>query len=62
MNRTSILHKLLSNNREFQTILEEIYLVTVSSKGPRHLNTMKSLINYLIALMIYNPQKFTKVL
>ena len=36
--------------------------MTISSKGPKHLSTIKSLVNYLIALTIYNPVKLDKVL
>lgn len=62
MNRMSILQKLMGKNRELIDSLEEIYLVTISAKGPKHLSTIKSLLNYAIALLIYNPDKLNKVL
>lgn len=34
----------------------------MSSKGPRHITTIKSLINYLIALLVYSPAKYKNVL
>ena len=36
--------------------------MTMSSKGKNNLSTIKSLLNYLICLTIYNPLKSSKVL
>lgn len=58
----SILQKLLNKNNAFVDSLEEIYLVTMSTKGEKNRHTIKSLINYFIALTIYDPKKGNKVL
>lgn len=43
-------------------MLEELYLISLSSKGPKNLDTVKHLINYLISLTIYSPKKCNSVL
>jgi hypothetical protein len=58
----SILNKLLSHNQEFESLLEELYLVSLSSKGARSLDTAKHLINYLICLTIHNSRKCNAVI
>lgn len=37
-------------------------MVSLSSKGPKNLDTVKHLINYLICLIIYSPKKCNSVL
>jgi hypothetical protein len=36
--------------------------MTLSAKGPRHLDTIKGLVNYVIALTIHDPRKCGQVL
>ena len=62
MNRMSILVKLLSKKQKFESLLEELYMISLSSKGPRSLDTIKNLINYLICLTIHNQKKCNAVL
>lgn len=62
LSRMSILTKLLNKKVEFEEILEQIYLINVSSKSSRSLDTIKSLINYLICLTVNNKIKCDSVL
>ena len=62
MNRISIILKLLNKTKDFEETLELIYLTAISISGPKHLNSIKSLINYMIALTVYNPHKCNNVL
>lgn len=43
-------------------MLEELYLISLSSKGPKNLDTIKHLVNYLTCLTIYSPKKCNSVL
>lgn len=43
-------------------MLEELYLISLSSKGPKNLDTVKHLVNYLTCLTIYSPKKCSSVL
>ena len=45
-----------------EKVLEELYLSVLSAKGFKNSLTVKTLINYVIALTIYNPHKCDKVL
>lgn len=61
-NREVILLKLLNRKAEFEAKLEELYLISLSAKGPNSLDTIKHLVNYLICLTIYSPKKGSAVL
>ena len=56
------MQKLVNKNKEFVSTLEELYLMTISMKGGNNINSMKNLINYLIGLTIYQPEKCNQVL
>ena len=56
------MQKLLNKNKDFIETLEELYLMTISMKGSKNVDSMKSLINYLIGLTIHRPAKCNQVL
>jgi hypothetical protein len=62
MNRISIIHKLLNRNTDFMQTLQELYLITLSSKGPKSLDTTKNLNNYLISLITFERKTACNVL